>query len=63
MPASSGFFCEGIPLNAQLLTVKEIETALNIGHTKAYELFNSGEIETLKIGTGSQIDCAQYRQS
>lgn len=30
--------------------MKEIEGALNISHTKAYELINAGEIKTLKIG-------------
>ncbi len=37
-------------MNAQLLTVKDIENALQLSHTKTYELINAGEIETLKIG-------------
>jgi excisionase family DNA binding protein len=40
----------GNPLNTQLLTMKQIESALNVSHTKIYELINAGEIKTLKIG-------------
>ncbi len=37
-------------MNNQLLTVKDIESALKIGHTKTAELIRTGEIETFKIG-------------
>ena len=37
-------------MEQQLLTVKEIQSALRLGHTRIYELINSGEIETFKIG-------------
>ena len=37
-------------LNTQLLTIRELEDTLKLGHTKTYELINAGEIQTLKIG-------------
>ena len=41
---------EETQLNNQLLSVRDIETTLNLGHTKTYELINAGEIETFTIG-------------
>ena len=41
----------GGPLLTTLLTVREIEDTLNLGHTKTAELIRTGEIETLKIGS------------
>jgi len=35
----------------QLLTVREIEGSLRLGHTKTAELIREGEIKTLKIGS------------
>ena len=37
-------------VNNHLLTVKEIESALKLGHTKTAELISTGEIETFTIG-------------
>ena len=37
-------------MNDQLLTVKDIESTLKLGHTKTYELIRAGEIETFMIG-------------
>ena len=37
-------------MNYQLLTVRDIESALNLGHTKTHELISAGEIETFTIG-------------
>lgn len=36
---------------AQLHSVKEARRRLNIGLTKMYELINSGELTTVKIGS------------
>lgn len=40
----------GYSLSAQLITVKNIEDTLQLGHTKTAELIKAGEITTLKIG-------------
>ena len=37
-------------LNDHLLSVRDIESALKLGHTKTYELIKAGEIETFTIG-------------
>jgi len=37
-------------MNDQLLTVRDIESWLKLGHTKTYELIRAGEIETFTIG-------------
>ena len=37
-------------MNTQLLTVKEIEESLRLGHTKTAEIIRTGELKTLKIG-------------
>ena len=37
-------------MNIKLITVKEIEATLSLGHTKIAELIRTGELETLKIG-------------
>ena len=37
-------------MNDQLLTVRDIESWLKLGHTKTYELIKAGEIETFTIG-------------
>lgn len=37
-------------MNDQLLTVRDIESTLKLGHTKTYELIKAGEIETFTIG-------------
>ena len=34
-----------------VLTVKQLAKALNIGLNKAYELVNTGAIRTLRVGT------------
>jgi len=40
-------------MNDQLLTVRDIESALNLGHTKTHELISAGEIETFSQVSGS----------
>ena len=37
-------------MNTQLLTVKEIEENLRLGHTKVAEIIRTGELKTVKIG-------------
>ncbi len=37
-------------MNDQLLSVRDIETTLNLGHTKTSQLISDGEIETFTIG-------------
>lgn len=37
-------------MNTKLLSVKETEEALNLGHTKVCELIAAGDIESIKIG-------------
>ena len=37
-------------VNTQLLTVKEIEENLRLGHTKVAEIIRTGELKTVKIG-------------
>ncbi len=37
-------------LDTRLITVKDIENALQLGHTKVSELIRTGEIESFKIG-------------
>ena len=37
-------------MNIQLLTVKEIEQSLRLGHTKVAEIIRTGELQTVKIG-------------
>ena len=37
-------------MNIKLLSVKETEEALNLGHTKVCELIADGDIESIKIG-------------
>jgi len=38
-----------------ILTVKQLQSALNIGRSSAYNLINSGEIPFFKIGTVIRI--------
>ena len=37
-------------MNTKLLSVKDIEDALNLGHTKVCELIADGDIESIKVG-------------
>ena len=49
-----------------LLTVKELEQLLKLGHTKVHELLASGEIPSLKIGKSRRIrktDLARFLES
>lgn len=39
-----------IEMNQQLLSIKEIEQSLSLGHTKTAELIRTGELQTIKIG-------------
>ena len=39
-----------IEMITQLLSVKEIEQSLGLGHTKIAELIRTGEIQSIKIG-------------
>ena len=38
-----------------LLTVKEVEKYLKLGHTKVHQLLASGEIPSLKIGKSRRV--------
>ena len=40
---------------SKLLTVKETEAVLRLGHTKVCELISKGEIETLLIGRSRRV--------
>ena len=48
--------------DAELVSVKEATTLLGIGRTKLYELINSREIESVKIGTRTLIRQASLRR-
>jgi excisionase family DNA binding protein len=37
-------------LDTKLLSLKETEAALNLGHTKVCELIADGDIESIKVG-------------
>ncbi len=37
-------------MNTKLLSLKETEAALNLGHTKVCELIADGDIESIKVG-------------
>ena len=37
-------------MNTKLLSLKDTEAALNLGHTKVCELIADGDIESIKIG-------------
>ena len=37
-------------MNASLLSIKETEEALNLGHTKVCELIADGDIKSIKVG-------------
>lgn len=39
----------------RLLTIKEFCAAYGVGHTRAYELIDLGEIEAVKIGRSTRI--------
>ena len=49
-------------LNDELLSVKDIESALKLGHTKTYELIKAGEIETFTIGSRRMTTPALLRK-
>ena len=53
---------EDIFVNNQLLSVKDIESALKLGHTKTAELISTGEIETFTIGRRRMTTPALLRQ-
>lgn len=38
-----------------ILSVNELQSALHIGRTKAYELVNTGEIRSIKVGKSIRI--------
>ena len=38
-----------------ILSVNDLRTALSIGRTKAYELVNSGQIKSIKVGNAIRI--------
>ena len=40
---------------SSLLTVKEVEKHLKLGHTKIHQLLASGEIPSLKIGKSRRV--------
>ena len=46
---------EGQLRTAQLYTINEVSDMLRIGRTKIYEMINSGELQSLKIGTARRI--------
>ena len=37
-------------MNTELLSIRDIEEALKLGHTKVCELIADGDIESIKIG-------------
>lgn len=39
------------------LTIKEAKEQLRIGHTRIYQLMNSGKIEKVKLGRKTLIPC------
>ena len=43
------------------VTVRRFEELLHIGHTKAYELINAGEVQTVKLGTRRLVIYASVR--
>ena len=49
-------------MNDQLLTIRDIESALKLGHTKTYELIRAGEIETFTIGSRRMTTPALLRK-
>ncbi len=49
-------------MNDQLLSVKDIETTLKLGHTKTAELISRGEIETFTIGRRRMTTPALLRE-
>ena len=49
-------------MNDQLLSVKDIESALKLGHTKTAELISAGEIETFTIGRRRMTTPALLRE-
>lgn len=42
-------------MGPELLTVKEAEQKLKLGHTKVYELLRSGELPSIKIGRSRRV--------
>jgi excisionase family DNA binding protein len=38
-----------------IMSVNDLRSALGIGRTKAYELINSGEIKSIKVGKSIKI--------
>lgn len=48
--------------DAELVSVKDAITLLGIGRTKLYELINSREIDSVKIGTRTLIKQASIRR-
>ena len=40
---------------SDLLTIKEVEKYLKLGHTKVHQLLASGEIPSLKIGKSRRV--------
>ena len=38
-----------------IMSVNDLRTALGIGRTKAYELVNSGQISSIKVGNAIRI--------
>ena len=40
---------------SDLLTIKDLQKVLRIGRNKAYELIQSGEVKSFKIGTGLRV--------
>ena len=38
-----------------IFRIREFEDAFGVGHTKTYELINDGEVEAVKVGSGTGI--------
>lgn len=38
-----------------IMSIKELRSALGIGRTKAYELISSGEIKSIRVGNAIRI--------
>lgn len=47
---------------ALLLTVNQVKSALEIGHTKAYEMINDGRLERVQIDGSVRITSASVRR-
>lgn len=57
MPPKQG--PEAILSTVQLYTITEVAQMLRIGRTKIYDMINSGELRSMKIGSARRISGAE----